>query len=280
MPASVKTEADRGLATEEVSLPAAHRPDVHNIVQQGGWQALVKNMTWRKQLAPMVLLVRYMVRASSRAVKTHLARTHKAEWNPHKTRIELLCKSQQADITTPCSYCGSTSKEPKSHVVACPVIFQSIFIDLLRNGSGRGKLLPVGSRSHAPQGGPMTGVVGMEATNKRPRTEGAGKGSGKDKRKQRLPRGQGRSGQLSRQEAPDIQRLTEATAKLALRLADANQSVLQDCGFIWFVSREEGSILPVMFGVSAEWRRIKETTPDKISRPLFSIMMECILKEL
>ena len=35
-----------------------------------------------------------------------------------------------------------------------------------------------------------------------------------------------------------------------------------------------------MFGVSAEWRRIKETTPDKISQPLFSIMMECILKEL
>ena len=101
-----------------------------------------------------------------------------------------------------------------------------------------------------------------------------------NKRKQKPPKGQGRSGQLSRQEVPDLQRLTEATAKLALRLADANQLVLQDCGFIWFVSREEGSILPVMFGVSAEWRRIPETTPDKIRRPLFSIMMECILREL
>ena len=68
----------------------------------------------------------------------HLAKSHKAEWNPRKTRIELLCKSQQADIATPCSYCGSTSKEPKSHVVACPVIFQSIFIDLLQNGSSNG----------------------------------------------------------------------------------------------------------------------------------------------
>ena len=60
------------------------------------------------------------------------------------------------------------------------------------------------------------------ATNKRPRTEGAGKGSGKDKRKQKTPKGQGRSGQLSRQEAPDIERL-KGTAKLALRLGDANK---------------------------------------------------------
>ena len=141
-------------------------------------------------------------------------------------------------------------------------------------------LLPVGSQSQTQQGSPMTGVIGVEAANKRPRIEGAGKGNGKDKRTHKPPKGQGRSGQPSRQDGPDIQKLTEATAKLALRLADANQLVMQDCGFTWFVSREEGSILPVMFGVSAEWRRIKETTPDKISRPLFSIMMECILKEL
>ena len=99
----------------------------------------------------------------------------------------------------------------------------------------------------------------------------------KDKRKQRLGKGQGRSEPRSKQEAPDIQRLVKATAKLALRLADANQVILQDCGFTLFISREEGSILPVMFGVSTEWRRIKEATPEQITRPLYSIMMECVL---
>ena len=114
-------------------------------------EALVKNMTWRKQLAQWCCLCGTWC-ASSRAVKTHLARTHKAEWNPHKTRIELLCAPQQADITTPCSYCGSTSKEPNSHVVACPVIFQSIFIDLLQNGScGGGKLLPAPTAGGKPE---------------------------------------------------------------------------------------------------------------------------------
>ena len=144
-PETVKTE------DEEISLPAAHHPDVHSIVQQGGWQALVKNMTWRKQLAQWCCLCGTWC-ASCRAVKMHLARTHKVEWNPHKTRIEMLCKSQQADITTPCSYCGSTSKEPKSHVVACPVIFQSIFIDLIRHGScGGGKLLPAPTAGGKPE---------------------------------------------------------------------------------------------------------------------------------
>ena len=264
-PETVKTEDGRGLAIEEVSLPAAHHPDVHSIVQQGGWQALVKNTTWRKQLAQWCCLCGTWC-ASSRAVKMHLARTHKAEWNPHKTRIEMLCKSQQADITTPCSYCGSTSKEPKSHVVACPVIFQSIFIDLLRHGSrGGGKLLPARTAGGKPEqcsAERPNDWSGQHGGNQQETSDGRGrqglrKRQAKDKRKQKPPKGQGRSGQLSRQEAPDLQRLTEATAKLALRLADANQVVLQDCGFIWFVSREEGSILPVMFGVSTEWSRIK-----------------------
>ena len=74
-------------------------------------------------------------------------------------------------------------------------------------------------------------------------------------------KGQGRSEQRSRQDTPDVQRLVEATAKLALRLSDANQMLLQGCGFLWFVSREGGSILPVMFGVSAEWKTHRGNNP-------------------
>ena len=61
----------------------------------------------------------------------HLARSHRTIWNMRKHRIEKLCKSQGADIRSPCDLCGSTSKDPKSHVVACPVIFQSILISLV-----------------------------------------------------------------------------------------------------------------------------------------------------
>ena len=74
-------------------------------------------------------------------------------------------------------------------------------------------------------------------------------------------------------------KLVQATAKLALRLADANQVILQDCGFTLFISKEEGSVLPVMFGVSTEWRRIKEA-PEQVTRPLNSIALECVLKEV
>ena len=129
-----KTNPESSSAAEESSLPTAHHPEVHAIVQNGGWRELVGSVKWRKKLAQWCCLCGTWC-ASNRAVKMHIARTHKETWVPHTTRIELLCKSQQADIATPCSYCGSTSKEPKSHVIACPVIFQSILIDLLQHGS-------------------------------------------------------------------------------------------------------------------------------------------------
>ena len=43
---------------------------------------------------------------------------------------------------------------------------------------------------------------------------------------------------------------------------------------------EQGGILPVMFGVSVEWKRIKEQTPHLLKKPLHVLMMECILQEL
>ena len=81
-------------------------------------------------------------------------------------------------------------------------------------------------------------------------------------------------------ERQEAQQLLEATAKLALRLADAHQILLQDCGFTWFVGTEQGRVLLIMFGVSAEWKRLKEQTPHLLKKPLHVLMMECILKEL
>ena len=78
----------------------------------------------------------------------------------------------------------------------------------------------------------------------------------------------------------DLQQLVEATARLTLKLADAQQVLLQDCGFTWFVSTEPGGILPTMFGVSAEWKKLKESSPHLIKSPLPTLMMTCILEEL
>ncbi|OLP95953.1 hypothetical protein AK812_SmicGene21867 [Symbiodinium microadriaticum] len=78
----------------------------------------------------------------------------------------------------------------------------------------------------------------------------------------------------------DLHQLVEATARLTLKLADAQQVLLQDCGFTWFVSTEPGGILPTMFGVSAEWKKLKESSPHLIKSPLPTLMMTCILEEL
>ena len=134
MSSDVQPGADK---TEDASLPTALNPEVHNIIRHGGWRSLVQNVQWRKQLAQWCCLCGTWC-ASNRAVKMHLAKTHKAVWNLHKDRIERICRSQQADITIPCSLCGSISKDPKSHVVACPVIFQSVLIDFQQNGGSSG----------------------------------------------------------------------------------------------------------------------------------------------
>ena len=104
-------------------------------VQQQGWQALVSHTQLRPKLAQWCCICGTWC-ASNRAVKMHLARSHKEIWFKHRDRVERLCKSQRAIITSPCQLCGSVSKEPKAHVIACPVLFPSIFLHLLLGDDG------------------------------------------------------------------------------------------------------------------------------------------------
>ena len=172
-------------------------PEVLNIVRQNGWRALVQDVQWRKRLAQWCCLCGAWC-ASNRAVKMHLAKSHREVWNPRKSRIELICKTQEADII-PCSLCVlkvtwslARSSSSRSSLPYCRMAAAAEAIFFMH-------LLPVGSQT--PQSGPMQGVMGSEATNKRPRTEGDTKGKGK--RRTKPGKGQGRSGQHLRQDAPD-----------------------------------------------------------------------------
>ena len=128
-------------------------------------------------------------------------------------------------------------------------------------------LLPVGNQSGLTPGPP---VAAMEA-NKRAKTE----------QQQRGRKHKGNFASKSNQNMDkDMQQLLNATAKLTLQLADAHQTILLDCGFTWFVSTEPGGVLPVMFGVSSEGRKIQEQNPQQLKHPLHVIMMECIMAEL
>ena len=111
----------------------------------------------------------------------------------------------------------------------------------------------------------------QDPTNKRFKMEDGQRGKGKRRGRERSATGS---------ERKEAQQLLEATAKLALRLADARQILLQDCGFTWFVGTGQGGVLPIVFGVSAEWKRLKEQTPHLLKKPLRVLMMECILNEL
>ena len=188
----VQPDADK---TGDASLPTALNSEVHNIIRQGGWRSLVQNVQWRKQLAQWCCLCGTWC-ASNRAVKMHLAKTHKAVWNLRKDRVERICRSQQADITVPCSLCGSISKDPKSHVVACPVIFQSVLIDFQQNGgsSGGGLLhASVASGQSITTGRPDGGCdelgCGEQKAPERPRASDRGRTA-----RQRMAQDQARQG--------------------------------------------------------------------------------------
>ena len=118
--------------------PLILQPEVREILRQHGWRKLVYDKTWRPKLAQWCALCGTWC-ASNRAVKMHLAKSHKQVWNFHKHRVETLSKSQLADIQAPCQLCGSGSKDPKSHAVACPVIFQSILLALVSSNGSRSR---------------------------------------------------------------------------------------------------------------------------------------------
>ena len=136
--------------------PLVLQPAVLAIVREHGWRKLVSSSAWRPKLAQWCCLCGTW-NASNRAVKMHLAKSHKAVWTQHKHRIETLCKTQLADITVPCDLCGSVSKDPKAHVVACPVLFQSLPISLVtqdgtKSGSGLVQTLATSGKSAGHNG--------------------------------------------------------------------------------------------------------------------------------
>ncbi|CAE6960767.1 pol, partial [Symbiodinium sp. CCMP2592] len=138
-------------------------------------------------------------------------------------------------------------------------------------------LLPVGSQQE--QSGANRATTATHAplqTSKRPRTE-----EQQGRRPPRKSKHQERNGRPEQgSQERDITKLVEAAAKLTLKLADEHQLLLQDCGFTWFVSTEQGGVLPMMFGISSEWKKLKETNPQRITQPLNVLMLECIVTEL
>ena len=209
----------------------------------------------------------------------HLARTHADIWRPRCDRVEKLCKTQTAAISSPCHLCGSVSTAPKAHVSTCPVLFQSILLELLINGglgqaSGAGPvqtpvaLLPV-------RMGQTSQAMDVSTDNNRERPSKRQKPwvtqDRQGRRGYRRQQDGKAQGQGKQQESDEMQQRLEATAKLSLRIAEAQQLLL-DCGFTWFVDTEPGSILPVMFNISKEWRRIQSTTPEQASKPLYITM--------
>ena len=87
-----KTEPDVPASAETVSAePLILQLDVLAIIQQHGWGRLVSDLHWRPKLAQWCCLCGTWC-ASNRAVKMHLARSHRTVWNMRKHRVEKLCQ--------------------------------------------------------------------------------------------------------------------------------------------------------------------------------------------
>lgn len=140
-------------------------------------------------------------------------------------------------------------------------------------------LLPVGSQQSTTRSPSATTATPSTTppSTKRPRTDEQQQGRRPPRRGKPQERNT-RQGQGNQDR--DISKLVEATAKLTLRLADEHQLLLQDCGFTWVVSTVQGGVLPMMFGISSEWKKLRDENPQQITRPLHVLMLECILTEL
>ena len=205
----------------------------------------VESVKWRKKLARSACVV-HGAHLTGRS-KMHIAKTHKETWVPHKSRIELLCKSEQAASQHLAVIVDGFQGAQES----CHCLSGYLSVDLNRPPSTCSaaeanffqRCYQWGAEPD-PASGPMAGetawrqptsVLEHRATAKTSEAQAAQVcAAGQSSRSYQRPR-----------------------PKLALGGCKPSDAGLR---FIWFVSREEGRHQPVMFEGSAEWRRIKKTT--------------------
>ena len=164
--------------------------------------------------------------ASNGAVKLHLARSHADTWKPHCDRVEKLCKTQTASITSPCSLCGS-------HVL----FFFSILLELLINGgigqaSGAGSVqtLITSARTSQPGNGGLDRQQSGKTEQKAEAVDESGQA--RETRPQAPVRKSGAGIRPAQEDGRD------ATAFWKPR---QQQLILLDCGFTWFMAHGHGA---------------------------------------
>ena len=127
------------------------------------------------------------------------------------------------------------------------------------------------------------------------RSEEQGKELGKRRRVQdnqhsasqnqsRKGQGKGGTGKGAKKEASkmDVNEAVQLMAAVTLQLVDQSNRIQLDTGFLMTMKNEAGpeNMLPIMYRVWAQWKKLQAEEPAKLERPLRCSMMIALLTEV
>ena len=121
--------------------------------------------------------------------------------------------------------------------------------------------------------------------SKNPQTRGQGKGKGKGNKSQRS-RGSGFGGNGAQNggltQEGGLQQVLKSLTHLMLRHEDVLARLAMDTTHLWTFSNEQSpqNVLPIMWNVSQAWKKLRDESPEKLTRNLRTTVILALLQEL
>ena len=241
-------------------------------------------------------------------LRKHL-RTFHDEFELHESAITKQVALWQKIIVSPCQACGAVVADRRQHAGSCLALAQLMLMSCLLVGHCTSQVGSAGSTQAGA--GPVGGIAplpsrrcggsGEGGTSLRKRQNGGrrseeqGKELGKRRRVQdnqhsasqnqsRKGQGKGGTGKGAKKEASkmDVNEAVQLMAAVTLQLVDQSNRIQLDTGFLMTMKNEAGpeNMLPIMYRVWAQWKKLQAEEPAKLERPLRCSMMIALLTEV
>ena len=264
------------LVSQSVLKPVAQWESVLALQQPRRWEVIVKLPGVVEHLRHRCALCDQWI-AKANGVRKHLQVVHANEWKQHAQTIQHWARSWSGVIRSPCPVCGVKVVDVRQHAGSCVVMFQAALLQLIFSGGRDADEHPLqvdarGERCGHGGCGRATDPSCIQETEAR------------SVQQSRIGQGPGQ-GQRQAWGSEDTSELREVVKKLGnmvLRNAETINRIEYDTCFLLQLSTKPhpGTVIPSMFKVAREWRKMREENPQALQQSLRQVTLLCLVKEV
>ena len=243
-------------------------------------------LSWTIELKQRCCLC-YQWISSPNGMKAHIRKAHSSTLLAHEAKIQVSMLSWRPVMISSCRICEAVVKDCRQHAGSCVPLFQLLLMSaedaLKQERTLFGHLLPSYSASAAPTSKGESPAANREPKRQRTRTDEEA-----DAQEPGQAQAQGQKARTGQGEARQrgLRHFFRPGGSQTHGLSDAAECqacrIQLDTGFLLTLRNTEAPecVLPVMFRVSAAWRRAKEADPTSLHRPLRCSLLISLILEL